>query len=89
MLFAYLGVTHHLSNSTLLPISEFVLGEKFQQNASKFAIFDIYENPTPLAEMVLTAKVELQNNDNAQELYWAYRILGSLWRCCSQIMHHT
>ena len=31
--------------STLLPISEFVLDEKFQRNASKFAIFYIYENP--------------------------------------------
>ena len=30
---------------SLLPISGFVLDEKFQQNASKFAIFDIYENP--------------------------------------------
>ena len=30
---------------TLLPISEFVLDEKFQRNASKFAIFYIYKNP--------------------------------------------
>ena len=44
---------------------------------------------TPLAEMVSNSEVEPQNNDNAQELYWAYRIIGSLWRCCSQIMHHT
>ena len=29
----------------LLPISEFVLDEKFLQNTSKFAIFHIYENP--------------------------------------------
>ena len=28
----------------LLPISEFVLDEKFQRNASKFGIFYIYEN---------------------------------------------
>ena len=31
--------------STLLPISEFVLDENSQQNASKFARFYIYENP--------------------------------------------
>ena len=30
---------------SLLPISEFVLDEKFQRNDSKFAIFYIYENP--------------------------------------------
>ena len=30
---------------TLLPNSEFVLNEKFQRIASKFAIFYIYENP--------------------------------------------
>ena len=30
---------------TLLPILRFVLDEKFQQNASKFAILYIYENP--------------------------------------------
>ena len=32
-------------HTTLLPILRFVLDEKFQQNASKFAIFYIYENP--------------------------------------------
>ena len=31
--------------TSLLPISEFVLDEKFQRNASKSAIFYIYENP--------------------------------------------
>ena len=31
--------------TTILPISEFVLDEKFQRNTSKFAIFYIYENP--------------------------------------------
>ena len=30
---------------SLLPTSGFVLNEKFQRNASKFAIFYIYENP--------------------------------------------
>ena len=34
-----------LAYTTLLPISEFVLNEKFQRNASKFAIYYIYENP--------------------------------------------
>ena len=34
------------SGESLLPISEFVLDEKFQRKASKFAIFYIlYENP--------------------------------------------
>ena len=37
--------TTPVADSPLLPISEFVLDEKFQQNASKFAIFYIYENP--------------------------------------------
>ena len=32
------------SHKSLLPISEFVLDEKFQRNTSKFAIFYIYEN---------------------------------------------
>ena len=34
-----------ISKGALLPISGFVLDEKFQRNASKFAIFYIYENP--------------------------------------------
>ena len=29
----------------LLPISEFVLNEKFQRNTSNYAIFYIHENP--------------------------------------------
>ena len=33
------------ANAKLLPISEFVLNEQFQWNASKFAIFYIHENP--------------------------------------------
>ena len=33
------------NSAALLPISEFVLDEMFQRNASKFAIFYIYENP--------------------------------------------
>ena len=33
------------NNISLLPISGFVLEEKFQRNASKFGIFYIYENP--------------------------------------------
>ena len=38
---------HLLPLPALLPISEFVLNEKFQRNASKFDIFYIYvyENP--------------------------------------------
>ena len=35
-----------VSNITLLPILRFLLDEKFQRNASKFAIFYIYENPS-------------------------------------------
>ena len=34
-----------MAASTLLPISEFMLNEKFQPNTSKFVIFYIYENP--------------------------------------------
>ena len=34
-----------ISVLTLLPISEFVLDEKFQQNASTYAIFYVYESP--------------------------------------------
>ena len=30
---------------SLLPILRFVLDKKFQRNASKFAIFYVYENP--------------------------------------------
>ena len=43
------GTTYNIIISmyivTLLPISGFVLNEKFQRNASKFAISIIYENP--------------------------------------------
>ena len=38
------STTASSNNNTLLPISGFVLDEKFQWNASKFAIFYIYEN---------------------------------------------
>ena len=38
----------YLLLNSLLPISVFVLDEKFHRNASKFAIFHIYENPKML-----------------------------------------
>ena len=47
--------THHGNCKyfwALLPISEFVLDKKFQQNASKFAIFYIYKNPKLLFPLI-------------------------------------
>ena len=37
-------IANFVGLTPLLPISEFVLDEKFQRKASKFAIFYIYEN---------------------------------------------
>ena len=45
ILFLHIRGSNIIIPSTLLPISELVLVEKFQRNASKFAIFYTYENP--------------------------------------------
>ena len=42
---------------THFPILEFVIDEKFQQNASKFAIFYIYESPKLLFPSLMNALV--------------------------------
>ena len=53
----YVGMNHDITTYTLLPILRFVLDEKFQRNASKFAIFDLYENPKLLFPFFISCYV--------------------------------
>ena len=48
---------------TLLPISEFVLDEKFHRNASKFVIFYIYENLKLLFPFFISCKFIFPPNE--------------------------
>ena len=48
---------------SLLPISEFVLDEMFQQNASKFARFYIYQNPKLLSPFFISCNFMFLPNE--------------------------